>query len=93
MIPHAATGPASLQADLSSASSLPATPVMVSDGPAMPQSDRQAIPRTESGAAEGPIESPTSATPLAPGPAQETASSVPSFWSRLVAWYVSTFKR
>jgi hypothetical protein len=93
MSPTALSDPSPLLADWSSASALPTTPVMEGDRPALPQSDLKAIPSAESGAAKGSIECPTSATPFEPDHATETASIDANLWARLVAWYVSTFKR
>jgi hypothetical protein len=93
MPPASVTDLSALQSDLPSVSSLPASPVMTGEGPALLQSDLQATPSSDSGAAEGPIQGQTSAAPIAPDPAIKTSSIETSLWSRLVNWYVRTFKR
>ena len=85
--------PSALQSDLFSASPLPATPTTLGDGMALPQADLQAIARPSSGAAEGLIQTQTSATPLAEVQAKQASPVDPSLVSRLVAWYAKTFKR
>jgi hypothetical protein len=90
--PTAATGPFPLQSDLSSASSLSATLITNGDGSALPQAASQTVARPESGAAEGPIQAQTLATPLAEEQAKDASRVSPSLFSRLVAWYAKTFK-
>jgi hypothetical protein len=91
--PTAVSGPTALLAEMSTASSLSATPTHTGDGLALPQADLQATPGSESGAAEGPIQGQVSAIPLAPDQAMEASSVDSSLWSRLVAWCVTNFKR